>query len=110
MDDADLTDGNLLSNKMKINLHKTGALMLNRVGGEVHSADIVTVDKCASRRWGLELMEKLTQLGGLSHAVGNGTILSVIPRSKIAGTKPPYVCPGCFIHTYSNKMINIFHV
>jgi hypothetical protein len=37
-------------------------------------------------------------------------IHSVIPRSEIAGTKPPYVCPGCFIHTYSNNMINKFHV
>jgi hypothetical protein len=36
--------------------------------------------------------------------------LFVIPRSEIAGTKPPYVCLGCFIHTYSNKMINKFHV
>jgi hypothetical protein len=36
MEDADLTDGNLLSDKMKINLHMFGALMLNRVGGEVH--------------------------------------------------------------------------
>jgi hypothetical protein len=35
---------------------------------------------------------------------------TVIPRSEIAGTKPPYVCPGCFIHTYSNNMINRFHV
>jgi hypothetical protein len=34
----------------------------------------------------------------------------VIPRFEIAGTKPPYVCPGCFIHTYSNNMINRFHV
>jgi hypothetical protein len=34
----------------------------------------------------------------------------VIPRSEIAGTKPPYVCPGCFIQTYSNNMINRFHV
>jgi hypothetical protein len=34
----------------------------------------------------------------------------VIPRSEIAGMKPPYVCPGCFIHTYSNNMINRFHV
>jgi hypothetical protein len=34
----------------------------------------------------------------------------VIPHSKVAGTKPPYVCPGCFIHTYSNNMINRFHV
>jgi hypothetical protein len=35
---------------------------------------------------------------------------NVIPRSEIARTKPPYVCPGCFIHTYSNNMINRFHV
>jgi hypothetical protein len=33
MEDADLTDGNLLSDKMKINLHMLDALMLNRVGG-----------------------------------------------------------------------------
>jgi hypothetical protein len=30
---------------------------------------------------------------------------NVIPRSKIAGMKPPYMCPGCFIHKYSNNMI-----
>jgi hypothetical protein len=30
----------------------------------------------------------------------------VIPRSEIAETKPPYVCPRCFIHMYSNNMIN----
>jgi hypothetical protein len=77
MEDADLTDGNLLSDKMKINLHMLGVLMLNRVGGEVHDADIVAVDKCASRRQGLELVEQLTQSSGLSHAVGNGTILGL---------------------------------
>jgi hypothetical protein len=35
---------------------------------------------------------------------------TIIPRSEIAGMKPPYVCPGCFIHTYSNNMINRLHV
>jgi hypothetical protein len=60
MEDADWTDGNLLSDKMKINLHMLGALMLNRVGGEVHDVDIVAVDKCALRRQGLELVEQLT--------------------------------------------------
>jgi hypothetical protein len=28
----------------------------------------------------------------------------------ISGTKPSYVCPVCFIHTYNNNMINIFYV
>jgi hypothetical protein len=36
--------------------------------------------------------------------------LSVIPRSKKEGTKPPYVCPGCSNHTYSNNMITRFRV
>jgi hypothetical protein len=49
MEDADLTNGNLLSNKMKINLHMLRALMLNGVGGEVHGADVVTVYESAAR-------------------------------------------------------------
>jgi hypothetical protein len=60
MEDADLADDNLLSDKMKINLHMLGALMLNGVGGEVHGADVVTVDKGAPRQRGLELMEQLS--------------------------------------------------
>jgi hypothetical protein len=31
--------------------------MLNEIGGEVHNADVVAVDKGAPRRRGLELME-----------------------------------------------------
>jgi hypothetical protein len=60
MEDADLTDDNLLSNKIKINLHMLGALMLNGVGGEVYGVDIIVVDEGAPRWWGLELVEQLT--------------------------------------------------
>jgi hypothetical protein len=52
-------------------------LMLNGVGKEVHDADVITVDKGAPRRWGLELVEQLSQPSGLSHAVGNNTILAL---------------------------------
>jgi hypothetical protein len=48
MEDADLTDDNLLSNEIKINLHMLHALMLNGVGGEVHDTDVVTVDESAA--------------------------------------------------------------
>jgi hypothetical protein len=76
---------NLLSDKMKINLHMLGALMLNRVGGEVHGADITTVDKGAPRRRSLELMEQLSQPGGLNHVVGNGTIFGLSAGARDDG-------------------------
>jgi hypothetical protein len=44
MEDADLADGDLLSNKVEINLHMLGVLMLNGVGGEIDDVDVVTVD------------------------------------------------------------------
>jgi hypothetical protein len=47
MEDADLADSYILSDKMKINLHMLRALMLNGVGGEIHGADVVAVDESA---------------------------------------------------------------
>jgi hypothetical protein len=81
MEDTDLTNGNILSDEMKINLHMLRALMLNGVGGEVHGADVVTVDNDALRRQGLELVEQLSQPNGLSHAVGNDMILGLNARA-----------------------------
>jgi hypothetical protein len=60
MEDADLADDNLLSDKMKINLHMLGVLMLNGVGEEVYDADVIVVDKGAPRRRGLKLVEQLS--------------------------------------------------
>jgi hypothetical protein len=45
MEDTDLTDGDLFSDEMKINLHMLGALVLNGVVGEVHDTYVVTVDE-----------------------------------------------------------------
>jgi hypothetical protein len=72
----------------------------------------VGADRTSDRTRASSLSEAIpsykTSDGGIDgHDTSNGP---VIPRSEIEGTKPPYVCPGCFIHTYSNNMINIFHV
>jgi hypothetical protein len=75
MEDMDLTDGNVLSNEMKINLQRLRALMLNGVGGEVHDADAVAIDESAVRWQSLELMQELAQSGGLSHTIGDCTVL-----------------------------------
>jgi hypothetical protein len=77
MEDTDLTNDHILSDKMEINLQMFDALMLNGVDGEVHDTDIVTVDKCASRMWALELMEQPTQVGGLRYIVGDDAVLSL---------------------------------
>jgi hypothetical protein len=53
---------------------------------------------------------RATVLARLASYINTALIPLVIPRSEIAEMKPPYVCPGCFIHTYSNNMINRFHV
>jgi hypothetical protein len=102
MEDADLTDGNLLSNKMKINLYMLGALILNGVGGEVHDGDIIAVDKCALRRRGLELVEQLTQPGGLSHAVDNDTILGLSAGAEDDGL--PLSRPGNQVVPQEHRM------
>jgi hypothetical protein len=50
---------------------------------------------------------ELSRKGRPNH---DASLFSVIPSSKKEGTKPPYVCPGCSNHTYSNNMITRFYV
>jgi hypothetical protein len=45
MEDTDLTDVDLFSDEVKINLYMLGALVLNRVVGEVHDTYVVAVDE-----------------------------------------------------------------
>jgi hypothetical protein len=45
MEDANLTDGDLFSNEVKINLHMLGTFVLNGVVEEVHSTYVITVDE-----------------------------------------------------------------
>jgi len=44
MQDMNITSSNLLPNEMEVNLDVLGALMLNRVGGHVDGANVVTID------------------------------------------------------------------
>jgi hypothetical protein len=72
-----MADGDILSNKVEINLHMLDVLMLNGVGGEVDGTDVVTVNQRALRQQTLELMEQLSQPGGLSHTICDSTVLSL---------------------------------
>jgi hypothetical protein len=41
-------NGNLVTDKVKINLDMLRALMLNEVGRQVDATDIVTINKCVA--------------------------------------------------------------
>jgi hypothetical protein len=49
--------------------------MLNRVGGEVHGTDIVTVDERALGEGAVELTQELSKPGRLYHTVNNSGVL-----------------------------------
>ena len=51
-----------------------GSLMLNRVGGHVDGADVVTIHQRSSAKRG---MKQLAQPSSLSDTVGHGAILSL---------------------------------
>jgi hypothetical protein len=71
-----------------------------------HNGITATTSRCTKSFHALYV----DQIGKVWEVVTLIMALIVIPHSEIAGTKPPYVCPGYFIHTYSNNMINRFHV
>jgi len=61
VEDVDSSKGDPFTDKVKVDFHVLGALMLNGVGGEVDGADIVAVDEGGSLQGVVQLLEKLLQ-------------------------------------------------
>jgi hypothetical protein len=57
MKNSNMTEGDLLSNKMEIDLNMLRPLMLHRIVGEIYSTDIVTIDQGGTARWMAKLKE-----------------------------------------------------
>jgi hypothetical protein len=51
--------------------------MLNRVGGEVDTGDVVIVDESALQQRGMELLEELPEPTSFSHTIGYNGVLSL---------------------------------
>jgi len=51
--DSQITNGDSLSNEVKINLDVLGALMLHWIGGHVDSTDVVAVHQCGAPKKGM---------------------------------------------------------
>ena len=81
MKNSKITNGNPLPDEVEINLNMLGSLMLNRVGGHVDSADVVTIDQRGALRSSMKLKEKLVQPSGFGNTIGHYTILRFSTRS-----------------------------
>jgi hypothetical protein len=80
MKNPNITDSHPVTNEVQVNLHMLRLLMLNRVSGEVHGTDVVTVDERALGEQAVKLSQELSELGRLSHAVSNSPVLSLSTR------------------------------
>ena len=52
-----------------------GPLVFNRVGGEVHGADVVAVDERALGKRVVKLSQEMSELGRLRHAIRDRPVL-----------------------------------
>jgi hypothetical protein len=57
MQGTDITDGHAFPHKVEVDLDMLHALVLNGVGGEVDSADVIAVDEGALCQQSVELLK-----------------------------------------------------
>ena len=76
MKDTKITNGNPLPDEVEVNLNMLGALMLNRIGGHVDGADVVTIHQCGLAEGGVQLLQELTQPGSLGDTISHCAILN----------------------------------
>jgi hypothetical protein len=73
---------NLFTNKMDAELDVLGPAMMNWIGGEVDSRNIVAVHNGGLVDWTRELKKELSKPRALSDGVGHNVILSLIARMR----------------------------
>ena len=75
MENPNVAHSHPVPNEVQVDLHMLRPLMLNRVGGEVHGADVVAVDERGLGEGEVKLRQELPKPSRLSHAVRNGPVL-----------------------------------
>jgi hypothetical protein len=82
MEHPNLSQSNLLMDKVNVDLIMLRVTMMDRVGGHVDNTDIIEEDDRRRRDGCMELLEQLTKPTGLSHSMRNCTILSLRTRTR----------------------------
>jgi hypothetical protein len=54
---SNMTEGDLLSNKMEIDLNMLRPLMLHWIAGEIYDTDVVTIYQGGTTKWVAKLKE-----------------------------------------------------
>lgn len=81
MKHSDMPQNSVFTNKMKVDFDVFSALMLHWVAGHVHRTYIVAKHDDSFTKRMLELRENLSYPRGLSHGIGDGTILCFSTRT-----------------------------
>jgi hypothetical protein len=58
-ENPNVTNSDMLTDKVQVNLHVLRVLMLHGIGGEVDRVDVVVVDEGGALEGAVELLEKL---------------------------------------------------
>lgn len=77
MKNTNMTESNIIADKMNIYLHMLGALMMNRIRREVHNRDVVTVNNGGFRQQTTKVDKKLAEPGDLGNIISDITIFSL---------------------------------
>jgi hypothetical protein len=75
MQDAEITNGNTLADEVEVNLNILRVLMLNRIGGHVDDADVVTIYQSGTVKRSTKLLEELAQPCRFGNPVSHCAIL-----------------------------------
>jgi hypothetical protein len=92
MENPNVADGKPVTNEVQVDLHMLRPLMLNRVGAEVHGADVVKVDKCGLCERATELTQELSKPDHLCHTVSNSPVLCL--GTRVGDNRLPLGRPG----------------
>jgi hypothetical protein len=75
MENANLSQSNLLTDEVDVDLDMFGTTMIDGVGSHIDSVDIVAVDDHRQGNQDMQLLEDSSQPTALSHHMGHSAVL-----------------------------------
>ena len=75
--------GHLLADEVNVELDVLSVLVMNRIGGEVNSRDVVAVEDRGLRDVAKQLLEQLTKPGALGGCIRQSPVLHLGTRTVV---------------------------